>query len=159
MNDAAPSPARARYDEANVRLWLRLLGCATLIEKRLQRGLAERFGTTLPRFDVLAALDRCGAGMTMGELSRALLVSNGNVTGIVKALARDGHVALEPLATDRRVSVVTLTTRGAAHFAELAAAHHGWVDELLGPLPPPAREALRGHLDTLKATLSERNPA
>ena len=147
--------AAATATEANVRLWLRLLGCTTLIEKRLQRGLAERFATTLPRFDVLAALDRRGAGMTMGELSRALLVSNGNVTGIVKTLARDGFVALEPLPGDRRVSVVTLTPLGSAHFAELAAAHHGWIDDLLGPLPDPAREALQSHLDTLKITLSE----
>ena len=147
--------ATSSATEANVRLWLRLLGCTTQIEKRVQRGLAERFGSTLPRFDVLAALDRRGAGMTMGELSRALLVSNGNVTGIVKALARDGFVALEPLPGDRRVSVVTLTPLGSAHFAELAAAHHGWIDDLLGPLPDPAREALQSHLDTLKITLSE----
>ena len=147
--------AAATATEANVRLWLRLLGCTTLIEKRLQRGLAERFATTLPRFDVLAALDRHGAGKTMGELSRALLVSNGNVTGIVKALARGGFVALEPLPGDRRVSVVTLTPEGAAYFAELAAEHHGWIDDLLGPLPHPVREALQGHLDTLKITLSE----
>ena len=100
--------ATSSATEANVRLWLRLLGCTTQIEKRVQRGLAERFGSTLPRFDVLAALDRRGTGMTMGELSRALLVSNGNVTGIVKTLARDGFVALEPLPGDRRVSVVTL---------------------------------------------------
>ena len=147
--------ATSSATEANVRLWLRLLGCTTQIEKRVQRGLAERFGSTLPRFDVLAALDRRGAGMTMGELSRALLVSNGNVTGIVKTLARDGFVALEPLPGDRRVSVVTLTPLGSAHFAELAAAHHGWIDDLLGPLPDPAREALQSHLDTLKITLSE----
>ena len=95
--------AAATATEANVRLWLRLLGCTTLIEKRLQRGLAERFATTLPRFDVLAALDRHGAGMTMGELSRALLVSNGNVTGIVKALARGGFVALERIGDARPV--------------------------------------------------------
>ena len=63
--------ATSSATEANVRLWLRLLGCTTQIEKRVQRGLAERFGSTLPRFDVLAALDRRGAGMTMGELSRA----------------------------------------------------------------------------------------
>lgn len=147
--------ATSSATEANVRLWLRLLGCTTQIEKRVQRGLAERFGSTLPRFDVLAALDRRGTGMTMGELSRALLVSNGNVTGIVKTLARDGFVALEPLPGDRRVSVVTLTPLGSAHFAELAAAHHGWIDDLLGPLPHPVREALQGNLDTLKITLSE----
>ncbi len=143
------------YDEANIRLWLRLLTSARLIEKRLQRGLAGEFATTLPRFDVLATLERAGKPMAMGELSRALLVSNGNVTAIVKALERDGYVALRAGESDRRKSLVSLTGAGRVHFAELAAAHHGWVDAMLSELAPDTRDRLDTDLATLKHMLSE----
>lgn len=141
--------------EANLRLWLRLLGTARTIEKRLQRGFAGQ-GTTLPRFDVLATLDHAGAPMAMGELSRALLVSNGNVTGIVKALAKDGLVGIEPLETDRRVSMVALTVKGREHFVTLAAEHRRWVDHLLGNLGIAARERLYADLGLLRSQLAER---
>lgn len=144
--------------EANLRLWLRLLGTAKTIEKRLQRGFAEQ-GTTLPRFDVLATLDHAGEPMAMGELSRALLVSNGNVTGIVKALAKDGLVAIGPLESDRRVSMVSLTAKGRTVFAELAAEHRRWVDYLLGNLGTAARDRLHADLGLLKSQLAERNAA
>ena len=92
----------------------------------------------------------------MVEVVGLLLAAGaGERFGGPKALARDGFVALEPLPGARRVSVVTLTPLGSAPFAELAAAHHGWIDDLLGPLPHPVREALQGNLDTLKITLSE----
>ena len=78
----------------SVRLWLRLLSCAMIVEKRLKRRFADQFGTTLPRFDVLAALDRAPDGLTMGALSRALLVSNGNVTALVRTLVGDGWAAI-----------------------------------------------------------------
>jgi len=78
---------------ASVRLWLRLLSCTMVIEKQVRRGLSDNFDTTLPRFDVLAALDRHPEGMTMGALSSSLLVSNGNVTALVQKLISDGHVS------------------------------------------------------------------
>ena len=140
--------------EDNVRLWLRLLSSARIIEKRVQRGLAEQFDTTLPRFDVLATLERADAPMTMSELSRALLVSNGNVTGIVRALERGGHVELRPGKEDRRVSQVSLTASGHAYFRELAEAHHGWIDAMLGQLPPGTRTRLDADLAALKTALS-----
>lgn len=146
------------YDEANIRLWLRLLTSARLIEKRLQRGLAVEYATTLPRFDVLAALDRADQPMAMGELSRALLVSNGNVTPIVGALERDGHVLLQPGKADRRKSLVSLTPSGRVHFAELAAAHHGWIDTMLSELALTTRERLDTDLAALKTKLTEGSP-
>ena len=142
-------------DRSSVRLWLRLLSCTMAIEKVVQRNLAERFDTTLPRFDVLAALARRGEGMAMGELSRALLVSNGNVTAIVRKLEADGHVAVARLATDRRSSIVRLTAAGERHFARLAKAHHDWIDQLLGGLDPAPREALYEQLGALKLALGE----
>jgi DNA-binding MarR family transcriptional regulator len=154
----APAAIREKHggalaERSNVRLWLRLLSCAMTIEKALQRRLTERFATTLPRFDVLAALERSEDGLTMGELSRALLVSNGNVTAIVRKLAQDGMVATAPHPADRRVSVVRLTAQGSAHFAAVAEAHHGWVDELLAGLSRDERRALYDALGRLKLSL------
>ena len=102
-------------DRASVRLWLRLLSCTMVIEKRVRRRLDERFATTLPRFDVLAALDRNGA-MTMGALSEALLVSKGNVTALVQTLKADGLVVMTPSPTDKRASIVRLTPKGSTPF-------------------------------------------
>lgn len=140
-------------DRGSVRLWLRLLSCAMTIEKIVRRRLEGEFGTTLPRFDVLAALDRAPGGMTMGALSRALLVSNGNVTGVVRALAEDGLVSVEAPPHDRRSSLATLTPAGKRHFARLARAHHDWIDELLAGVPPHERDHLHHALGRLKLSL------
>lgn len=156
----APLPITEKHDgaldeRANVRTWLRLLSCTMTIEKLLKRRLAAQFGATLPRFDILAALDRKGGGMTMGELSRALLVSNGNVTAILQSLLRDGHVVSTPHPTDGRSSVVRLTPAGARYFAGMAGAHHGWIDDLFSSLEPGEREGLHTALGHLKSSLGD----
>jgi DNA-binding MarR family transcriptional regulator len=142
-------------DRSSVRIWLRLFSCTMTIEKIVQRRLTEQFCTTLPRFDVLAALERRPHGMAMGELSRALLVSNGNVTAIVQKLAKDGHVTIAPLPSDRRTQIVRLTQAGKSHFAALAKAHHDWIDSLLAGLHLDEREALYEGLGHLKRSLGE----
>lgn len=141
-------------DRSSVRLWLRLLSCTMAIEKDVQRRFAAR-GATLARFDVLAALDRDPGGMTMGALSRALLVSNGNVTQLVQKLARDGLVRIAPSPTDRRASIVRMTPRGRRDFAALAAAHHDWIDDLLCHMPTGERESLYAALGTLKRSIAK----
>jgi DNA-binding MarR family transcriptional regulator len=141
-------------DHANVRLWLRLLSCTMTIEKAAQRLLAERFGTTLPRFDVLAALERAPDGLTMGALSQALLVSNGNVTQLVHKLAADGMVQTAADPRDRRISRVRLTPAGCAHFAELAVAHHRLIDTLFATLPAADHARLYAALGALKTSIA-----
>jgi DNA-binding MarR family transcriptional regulator len=141
-------------DRSSVRLWLRLLSCTMAIEKDVQRRLAAH-GATLARFDVLAALDRDGDGMTMGALSRALLVSNGNVTQLVQKLQKDGLVRIAPSPTDRRASVVRLTARGQSEFAGLAAAHHDWIDALLAGVDAETRETLYSALGALKRSIAK----
>ncbi|HYI48634.1 MAG TPA: MarR family transcriptional regulator [Allosphingosinicella sp.] len=144
----------ALADRSSVRLWLRLLSCTMAIEKDVQRRLAGR-GATLARFDVLAALDRHPDGMNMGALSRALLVSNGNVTQLVQKLAKDGLVRIAPSPTDRRASIVRLTARGRADFAGLAAAHHDWIDGLVADMDGEAREILYQALGALKRSIAK----
>lgn len=135
---------------AEVRVWLRLLSVTMTVEKRLRRRFADEFGTTLPRFDIMAALDRRPEGLTMGALSRALLVSNGNVTALVRQLEGEGLVETRADPADRRASVAVLTAAGEARFAELAAAHHGWIVEAFADLPRGAQDQLYRLLGTLK---------
>lgn len=141
-------------DRSSVRLWLRLLSCTIAMEKDVQRRLAAH-GATLARFDVLAALDRHADGMTMGALSRALLVSNGNVTQLVQKLAKDGLVRIAPSPTDRRASIVRLTPRGHSEFAGLAAAHHDWIDALLAGVDAETRKTLYQALGALKRSIAK----
>ena len=114
-----------------LRLWIRLLRTSRIIEGELREKLKSEFGSTLPRFDVMSALNRQPDGMLMSDLSRYLLVSNGNVTGIVDRLVADGFVQRARRDGDRRTSVVALTDEGRAAFARMAVAHAAWVDDLL----------------------------
>ena len=100
----------------------------------MRERLKSEFDTTLPRFDVMAALYRKPSGMLMSDLSRYLLVSNGNVTGIIDRLVTDGHVARAQREGDRRTSIVSLTHAGTIVFEKMAAAHESWIGELLGDI-------------------------
>jgi DNA-binding MarR family transcriptional regulator len=136
-----------------LRLWLRLLTCATLVESEIRRRLRRDFGTTLPRFDLLAQLERAPEGLTLGEVSRRMMVSNGNVTGLAARLEEEGMVARRTLRTDRRAQVLRLTPRGRREFARQSAAHEGWIAELLGGLSAAERGTLHALLGRAKASL------
>jgi DNA-binding MarR family transcriptional regulator len=114
-----------------LRLWLRLLAATNEMERVLRRRIRAEFGTTLPRFDVLAALDRAPAGLSMSELSRQLMVTNGNTTTLVAALEEDALVQRTLSPTDRRSYSVELTDSGRRRFRRMAAVHAEWVVELL----------------------------
>ncbi|MEO8721959.1 MAG: MarR family transcriptional regulator [Sphingobium sp.] len=128
-----PTLAGAGTDE--LRLWVRLLRCAKVGEKLLRRNFEEQFDTTLPRFDVMAVLYREPDGMSMGSLSRALLVSNGNVTSIVRQLQAQGLLQSIPHPQDGRSAIVSLTLAGRAQFVVLAEAHHAWISEIFREVP------------------------
>ncbi len=115
-------------------MWIRLLGVTRLSESHLREFLRQRHDTTLPRFDVLAALYRRRDGVTMSELSRLLLVSNGNATTVVDRLEKDGLVRRTPSETDRRTVFVALTPQGLAQFEGLAADHEAEVSRLFAGL-------------------------
>jgi DNA-binding MarR family transcriptional regulator len=137
----------------SLRLWLRLLTCSTAIEQRISTRLRDEFGSTLPRFDMLSALDRAGeAGLTMGEVSRMLMVSNGNVTGLGRRLKADGLIEHLPGA-DRRVQRVRLTAEGQARFAAMARAHEHWIEGLFAELTDGEAEDLTGLLDRTKRSI------
>jgi len=126
------APGISKDSKERLRLWIRLLRASRTIEAELRERLKKEFDTTLPRFDVLAALYRVPEGMLMSDLSRFLLVSNGNVTGIIDRLVSEGLVARARRNGDRRTSMVRLTDAGTEAFQAIAAAHETWIEELLG---------------------------
>jgi DNA-binding MarR family transcriptional regulator len=132
-----------------LRLWLRLYAATSVIEREMRRFLRQHFAT-MPRFDLMAALERVPDGLTMGELSRRLMVSGGNVTSIVGGLERDGLVRRRQPASDRRTSYVALTERGRAAFAAMARAHEEWINELLADVADDDVDALIELLTELK---------
>jgi DNA-binding MarR family transcriptional regulator len=141
--------------KASLRLWLRLLTCANLIETEIRRRLREEFNTTLPRFDLLAALDRNGEGMTLGDVSRRMMVSNGNVTGLATRLEAEGLIERRLDAEDRRASRLRLTAEGAREFARQSRAHEGWIAELLSQLSETERAGLHRLLGRAKSSIRE----
>ncbi|MDO9414280.1 MAG: MarR family transcriptional regulator [Pseudolabrys sp.] len=145
-------PARP-LSKQRLRLWIRLLRAARGIEVELRERLRKEFAITLPQFDVMAALARNSDGMNMTELSRLLMVSNGNVTGIIDRLAADKIVLRQAPATDRRSYIVRLTPKGASQFAIVAKAHESWVDELLAEFDTAKTEDL---IDILGALAADR---
>lgn len=135
----------------HLRLWLRLLRASRSVEARLREDLRDQYDTTLPRFDVMAALDRHPSGLRMSDLSSKLRVSNGNVTGIVDRLVQDGVVERAALEGDRRAMQVRLTEEGRRRFARMAADHETWVDEMMDVFGPDETDSLIGLLSRLEA--------
>lgn len=141
MLQPAGRPARPDRETASrtddhraLRLWLRLLTCTQLLERRVRARLRERFATTLPRFDLMSQLWRYPQGLKMNELSRHLMVTGGNVTGIVDQLEKEGLVERAAEPADRRAYRVRLTRAGRKSFGEMARAHEEWIVEMLGGL-------------------------
>jgi DNA-binding MarR family transcriptional regulator len=134
-----------------LRLWIRLLRASRTIEAELRDRLSKEFATTLPRFDVLAALYRVPDGMLMSDLSRFLLVSNGNVTGIVDRLVSEGLISRARRNGDRRTSIVRLTPRGRDSFRAMAAAHERWVGDLLADVSKTDAQRLASMLRAFRS--------
>ena len=150
---AVRAPSKQR-----LRLWIRLLRASRAIEAELRERLRVNFQITLPQFDVMAALARKESGMTMTELSRMLMVSNGNVTGIIDRLVAEKLVARKAPADDRRSVVVRLTPKGAAQFANIAKVHEGWVDRLLSDFNGAETDVMISHLDGLATRIRNGGP-
>jgi DNA-binding MarR family transcriptional regulator len=144
----------ARDEHLPLRVWIRLLSCATQLENEVRRRLWAEFRISLARFDYLAQLDRHPEGLTMGELSACLMVTGANVTGLTTELEREGLVKREVAAHDRRSYHVKLTAKGRRTFDNIAASHEAWVTEILGGLGDAELAGLQGSLDTLRTRLA-----
>jgi len=144
-------------DHQALRLWLRLLSCTVRIENKIRLRLRREFNTTLPRFDLMAQLERSSGGLRMSELSKRLMVSGGNVTGITDQLEREGLVTREACPGDRRALTVRLTLNGVKRFREMAVRHEQWIIELLGGLSRDEKEAMIKELGKAKSHINGAN--
>lgn len=160
MDDAVELPLdaetkvieRPNDHKDELRLWLRLLSCKILIETEIRRRLRDNFGITLPRFDLMAQLDKAPAGMKLGELSQRMMVSNGNITGLVDRLVAQGLLDRQPAPNDRRAQLVKLTAEGRRSFRAMAASHEAWIAEIFAELSAGDRGALMRLLGKAKAS-------
>lgn len=143
-------------DKLELRVWLRLLSCANRIEQDVRHELRAAFGMTLPRFDLLSQLERAPAGLTMGELSRRLMVTRGNVTGLIDRLVAEGLVQRAPMASDRRAHIVKLTAEGAVAFREMLPNHEAVIAAKLGAMKRSDLRQLQALLGRLKDHLHDK---
>lgn len=140
-------------EQLDIRIWLRLLTCANLIERRVRKNLRDNFDTTLPRFDVLAQVDRTPEGQPMRELSRRMMVTNGNITPLVDRLVEDSLINRTPSPEDRRVQHVNLTPEGKEILDEMIPAHNSWVNTLMADLDRENASDLYALLGELKQSI------
>jgi DNA-binding MarR family transcriptional regulator len=138
----------------SLKLWLRMLSCTTLIESEIRSRLRTEFDITLPRFDLMAQLDRHPEGLRMGELSRRLMVTGGNVTGITDQLEREGLVLRAPVPDDRRAYSVKLTAAGRRAFTRMASVHESWISELMAGLSGAEKGLLIDLMSKMKQHLN-----
>lgn len=142
-------------DHAALKVWLRMLACTTQIEDEIRRRLRERFSISLARFDYLAQLYRKPEGLMMKELSRNLMVTGGNVTGLTDELESEGLVIREPRPNDRRSWLVRLSERGRNSFQAMATEHEQWILEIFSTLDAKSIQQLTGQLGTLRLHVLE----
>ena len=133
-----------------LRLWLRLFTCSTMIASHIGSALKREFGSSLPRFDLLAQLDRAPEGLRMGELSRRTLTTDGNITWLVRALESEGLVSRRVSSKDRRATVVKLTPAGRRHFNAMARAHERWIINMFSSLTAAERRSMLALLGRVK---------
>ena len=153
--DSIGVEARAGDDDhLALKVWLRLLACSTQIETEIRKRLRSRFGITLPRFDYLAQLYRHPDGLRMNMLSRYMMVTGGNITGLTDDLEKDGLVVRETDASDRRSTRIKLTDAGRRALERIAAEHESWLVELFGGVSPAGQEALYEQLGQLRVQLA-----
>jgi len=147
--------SRATHDDhLSVRVWLRLLTCTNLVERRVSRRLRDDFDTTLPRFDFLSQLERNPAGLRMTEISQRMMVTGGNITRIADQLLAEGLITRTVAPDDRRASIVKLSAAGRRAFGEMARRHEEWIVEMFGGLTESERRALHVQLAKLKRHLN-----
>lgn len=139
--------------KAELRLWLRLLTCTKLIENEVRRKLRRDFDFTLSRFDLLAQLDKASDGLVLGEVSKRLMVSPGNVTSLVERLIESGHISRFPSERDGRMQIIRLTDKGRKEFRRMANAHGDWIGEMFGDLSPSEIDELMQALAGLKRSV------
>jgi DNA-binding MarR family transcriptional regulator len=138
----------------SLRLWLRMLSCTVHMENEIRSRLRNEFGITLPRFDLMAQLDRQPQGLRMGELSKRMMVTGGNITGITDQLEQEKLVVRVPDVNDRRAYSVKLTPAGRRAFQRMAAVHESWISELLAGVAPAEKSKLIELLSKVKHHLN-----
>ena len=152
--DGETKVAEAPADHGDeLRLWLRMLTCSRLVETEVRRRLRDEFNFTLPRFDLLAQLERAEEGMVLGEVSKRMMVSAGNLTALVERLVESGFISRTTSQSDRRVQIIALTDYGRRAFREMADRHGDWIGDMFKDLSARDRATLMKGMAELKNSI------
>jgi DNA-binding MarR family transcriptional regulator len=142
-------------EKEGLRLWLRIVSCSQMVEQEVRSMLRDKYESTLPRFELLSALDRVPDGLSMGELSGWLMVTKGNVTGIAERLSEDGFIKRNPTPTDRRSFCVTLTPKGKKIYKEMEEDYESLLDKLFTDVSLDDSDTFTGVLAKVKEVVEE----
>lgn len=154
MTDSQDRESSATQDDlVQLRVWLRLLTCTTLIEQEIRRCLRDEFAITLPRYDAMAQLERAPNGLTMGQLSRRMMVTSGSVTGVVDCLVNDGFAERVAVPGDRRANFVRMTEKGREEFNRITPVHHFWIRDIFYDMDRADLDRLLDILGNLKSSV------
>lgn len=149
----APAWVAPPHQKVDLQLWVRLLACAHAAEQRVRNRIKDSFGINQTQFNLLSQLDRAPDGIRMGEVARRTIVTGSNVTVVVDDLQRRGLVTRQVAEGDRRATVIKLTGKGRAAFAQMAPVHAVWIEEIFAEMPDADKRGLVRQLDELKAAM------
>src|SRR5262249_21235971 len=119
--DNSIRPAPAVPDSPELRAWVQLVRAYQRVVRRLEQALGDP-GLSLAQCEVLAHV-HFGAGISQSELAQRLLVTKGNVCGLIDRLGAAGLVVRRADPDDRRANRLSLTPRGAALLAGTLPTH------------------------------------
>jgi len=151
--ESGPAWLAPAHQKTDLQLWVRLLACAHAAEQRVKNRIKENFGINQTQFNLLSQLDRAPEGIRMGEIARRTVVTGSNVTVVVDDLQRRGLVARKSAKDDRRATLIKLTSKGRAAFAQMAPIHAAWIEQIFSEMPEADKRGLVRQLDELKAAM------
>ena len=129
-----------------------IIQLANLLTRRLGPTFVKA-GVTPQQWTVLSTIDSAGGPTSLVAISRRLLVTKQNMTGMITRLEELGLVERYDDPSDLRSWRLQLTRRGRGLLEKVRPAYDQWRDELLGDIPERDLPALQRSVDRLIARL------
>ncbi len=160
MVDHSPEKPRRRRlpilldpAEIELRTWVQLVRIFHRLQRRLELAL-EAHGLSLAQFDVLATI-AAAEGPSQQELAERLLVTKGNICGLVDRMQASGLVERRSDPDDRRTNRMYLTRSGKSLLSRAAPGQLAMVKKFLGALTAAELQRLFDYFDRIEEAAEE----